>query len=131
MKDIVLILLVLLVTGSSAYAFFYESELNLSPGNYECPVPNQDFKCEISKDKIGGISYSNCGSLSESEIQRLVDEKKCIYTPDNNKYYSCQYENGSCSVVLYSPSGYSANCSGGIDVDRALKDAKAGKCYNN
>lgn len=130
MKNVVLLILALILTSTSVYAF-YERFMVLEPGVYTCTLSYQKAKCIVKQDKLGGTYYHNCGSITDSTIKRLLNEKKCTYSPDRNKYYTCQYVDGSCSVILYSPSSHSVQCSGNIDADKALQDAKAGKCYSN
>ena len=73
MKNVVLLILALILTSTSVYAF-YERFMDLEPGVYTCTLSYQKAKCIVKQDKLGGTYYHNCGSITNSTIKRLLNE---------------------------------------------------------
>lgn len=136
-KNFIITLVAILATSSIALADFnnFNPLSKLKVGRYVCNYQPQNRysrslsdKCIISIDKWGGISQQNCPTDS-TESMKLVQDGKCTYSPDRNKYYTCKYPQGTCQVLVAPESGSYTGCSGTItDFDRVEADVKAGKC---
>lgn len=128
MKKIFLLLGLIVLTSGIVFASEFEPFEGIKKGIYHCGT------CTISLLKDGGMEMRNCpfGISQEGSEATLIKSGKCSYAVDTSKYYSCQYKSGSCSVRIGNANNdTSASCDGDVDMDRALSDAKAGRCYKN
>lgn len=129
MKKVFLILLGILFSTNLVFAMMQNYFEGIKPGKYKCPLKTKySNTCIVELDKNGDKSFSNCGD-NKQIIANEIKNNKCTFEPDTNKYYSCQYEQGSCEVTLREE-GHGITCMGSTPpTSEVLKQVQNGKCY--
>lgn len=130
MKKVFLILLGILLSTNLVFAMFQDYFEGIKPGIYTCPlITKYSNTCVVELYKNGGKAFSNCGD-NKQIIANEIKNNKCTFKPDPNKYYSCQYADGSCEVILGKGNEHQITCGGEVPpLEEVLKQAQNGKCY--
>ena len=144
MKKFILILLGIILTTTVAFAA-KDNYKNLPAGIYTCP--EEGIPCTIHKQKDGKFVFDeNCKEKitdSFSKYAPMIKRKQCQYVPDPNQYYSCEFADATCSVLI-TPNSARVGCTRkDKDKDKkisrvqrlafdqkVLQFAKEGKCRN-
>ncbi len=130
MKKSFLIILGILLSVNLVFAISMDEFEGIKSGKYKCPQQKTEYSniCVVELYKHGGRSFSNC-SDDKKAIANDIKNGKCTFEPDKSKYYSCQYEQGSCEVTLREE-GHGITCMGSTPpTSEVLKQAQNGKCY--
>lgn len=129
MKKILIILCGIFISTNIVLAISLDEFEGIKAGTYKCPLKTAfGNTCTVTLYKHGGRSLSNCGD-DKKNIANMIKNNKCKYEPDDSKYYSCQYAEGSCEVTLRKE-GHSVTCMGTVPSTAAvLEQAKTGKCF--
>lgn len=129
MKKILFILLGILISANLVFAISLDEFEGIKSGTYKCPQKTEfSNTCVVTLYKHGGRSLSNCGN-DKKAIADLIKNNKCKFEPDESKYYSCQYAEGSCEVTIRKE-GHGVTCMGTVPpTSEVLKQAQEGKCY--
>ncbi len=141
MKKIILLLLVITFTTTSAYALKSHYK-NIPAGIYTCQENNTT--CIIHKQKDGKITIAkNCGenlSDSTSKYAPIIKRNKCKMEPDPNQFFKCEFADSICDVLI-TPNSSKVTCktndktqkklsiSQQISLDqKVIQFAREGKC---
>lgn len=143
MKNFLMTICTLFLVAGAVYAMG-SAYMSLKYGTYTCPEGKTT--CRIDKLKNGELNFSEqCKETSEkmgsSKYAPMIKLGRCKYVPDTNKYYSCEYADARCTVILYSDSRTQTACSTSLAnnmkitseqrskiYDRVTADAKNGNC---
>ena len=142
MKNILMTICTLFLVASAVYAVG-NAYLSLKYGTYTCPEGK--YVCKIDKLKNGELQFSErCKEVSEkmgeSKYAPMIKLGRCNFVPDKNKYYSCEYTDAKCTVILFSDSKTKTACTTNMNnvkispekrsaiYNRVVQDAKDGNC---
>ncbi len=103
MKKIVLSLLGILLTTSSAFALIDHYKA-IGAGQYTCPEAEY-HPCIINKYKTGEVHFSHeCLEDKTSKTSKyapMIKRGECKVGPDTGEYYICEYADTKCFYIKY------------------------------
>lgn len=129
MKKFILLIVGIFVATNAVFAIILDDFQGIKPGTYKCQQKTEFANtCIVTLYKHGGRSFSNC-SDDKKAVADMIKNNKCKFEPDKNKYYSCQFAEGSCKVTI-GEEGHSVSCMGNTpSTAEVLEQAKSNKCY--
>ena len=143
MKNFLMTICTLFLVAGAVYAMG-SAYMSLKYGTYTCPEGKTT--CKIDKLKNGDLIFSEqCKEISEkmgsSKYAPMIKLGKCKYVPNTNKYYSCEYADARCTVILFSDNRTQTSCTtnmvNNVQItseqrskiyERVAADAKNGNC---
>ena len=120
-----------MLSGLAAFAQYgYPEDIlsGVTKGIYTCPT-NESRYCIFEYDETG-MSKINCPN--DTKLLNIIKSGVCTFQPPKTERYSCQYEQGSCKVILKGQSDHYVTCTGTTPaIEQVITEARSGKCYKD